>query len=250
MLLCEVFDCVDPVSILKTEIGEHTLRNAIDSLRLPTVPGENFFRKYLRTKVKEANLCVQMPKNHSFVDVGAHNGDTVLSIAALCKIIGRDDIRFYAFEPNTTKVEFIRKAAQMNGLKIVVVQKAVGELEQRIAPTGDTPALSGATAYKPSQNGMFEMTTLDNYRDVLSPVGHLHLDVEGWEASVIKGARNLLHENRCTLLAEVWGPEDAKKRGFSTTAEEDIDTQMRKHPHFQRAGFIRDGNTNVLYVPL
>ena len=61
--------------------------------KLPKNCGEDLLNKYKKTKLYEGYLMVNMPKNSSFLDVGAHNG--VLTMAIHAKNIGREDIRFF-----------------------------------------------------------------------------------------------------------------------------------------------------------
>lgn len=63
--------------------------------KLPKNCGENFFLKYRKTKLYEGYLIKHMPTKSSFLDVGAHNGDVVLTMAIYAKNIGRTDIRFF-----------------------------------------------------------------------------------------------------------------------------------------------------------
>ncbi len=220
-----------------------------DAIRMPSkkIPGENLLRHYALTKKIERDLMLRMPIGHSFVDVGAHNGDTVLAMALHARKVGRKDIRFVAFEPDVTKATFIENVAKLNHLDVKVYAFAIGDAEQTVRQTGDKPAKSGAVAYKAAESGL-PMRTLDCFVEELSPVGHLHLDVEGWESKAIDGAERLLAgAEHCSLVAEAWHPNSAKKRGFSVTPLEDISRALAKHEHFRQQGYINDGNQNVLY---
>lgn len=222
-----------------------------DALWIPDgkLPGENFLCKYALTKKVERDMMLQMPANHSFVDVGAHNGDTVLAMALHAKKRARHDIRFFAFEPDVTKAQYIQTVANMNNLNVSVFALAIGDITQSVQQTGDVPIQSGAVAYKAVDKGGVQMQPLDVFFEAIHPVGHLHLDVEGWESKVIDGAQRVLQNTKaCSLLAEAWNPISARKRGFSETPLEDIAQALTKHPHFLNRGFIQDGNNNVLYT--
>ena len=151
-----------------------------DALWIPDgkPPGENFLCSYAVTKQVERDLMLQMPVNHSFVDVGAHNGDTVLAMALHARKMKQDDIRFFAFEPDAVKAQYIRKVAEMNQLKVSVFDLAIGDIAQSVKQTGDVPIQSGAVAYKAAEKGGVTMQPLDAFFEDICPVGHLHLDVE------------------------------------------------------------------------
>lgn len=223
-----------------------------DTLYLPedvTLPGENFLCKYALTKQIERDLMLKMPANHSFVDVGAHNGDTVLAMALQARKKLRHDIRFFAFEPDATKAQYIQTVANMNTLNVSVFALAIGDIAQTVQQTGDVPIQSGAVAYKAVVNGGVQMQPLDVFFEEIHPVGHLHLDVEGWESKVIDGAQRVLQNTTtCSLLAEAWNPISARKRGFSETPLEDIARALMKHPHLTNRGCIQDRSNNVLYT--
>ena len=83
-----------------------------------------------RHKRIECDLLLSLPLNSSFLDVGAHLGDTVLTVALRARAIGRTDLRFFAFEPARRKCDFIRETVERNGLKgvVTVVQACVGDV--------------------------------------------------------------------------------------------------------------------------
>jgi len=217
-----------------------------DTLCLPediTLPGENFLCTYALTKQIERDLMLQMPANHSFVDVGAHNGDTVLAMALQARKQLRHDIRFFAFEPDATKAHYIQTVANLNKLNVSVFALAIGDVAQSVQSTGDVPIQSGAVAYKAAVDGGVQMQPLDVFFEAIHPVGHLHLDVEGWESKVINGAQCVLQSTKaCSLLAEAWNPACAHKRGFSETPLEDIARALRKHPHLTKRGCIHNAH--------
>jgi hypothetical protein len=74
-------------------VFEHTLQGWAE------FPDNQLLRCPLHKKY-EANLILGCPLNTVFLDVGAHYGDTCLTMALYAKKNERDDIRFFAFEPN------------------------------------------------------------------------------------------------------------------------------------------------------
>ena len=61
----------------------------------------------------------------------------------------------------------------------------------------------GATMLKASDEGQFEMMTLDALTAPYGAVGFLKLDVEGFEASVLAGAERVLSEDRPPIWVEL-----------------------------------------------
>mmetsp|Transcript_17097 Transcript_17097/g.35877 ORF Transcript_17097/g.35877 Transcript_17097/m.35877 type:complete len:349 (+) Transcript_17097:58-1104(+) len=83
-----------------------------------------------KTKKFEASLLSSLPLNSTFVDAGAHYGDTVVTMALYARdTLKREDLRFMAFEPNGRKVEFIEGCVRENGLEgmVKVVQCVLGD---------------------------------------------------------------------------------------------------------------------------
>ena len=115
--------------------------------------------------------------------------------------------------------------------------------------------------------------TLDSICDQISPLGMLHIDVEGWESNVLRGAKNSLttfpkqrtnKENNdtdsddhypCFIIAEAWTKKECLRRGVSGNAEEKIVRVMEEvnggcdaRFRFQRIEDIVDIERNLVYV--
>ena len=129
-----------------------------------------------------------------------------------------------------------------------------GELESR----GDT------------SNNIIRVITLDSIIDQISPLGMLHIDVEGWESNVLRGAKKSLtrtipkHSNSnkknrfpCYVIAEAWTEKESLRRGVSGNAEEKIVRVMEDEVNdndsgagyrFERINDIVDIERNLVYV--
>ncbi len=111
------------------------------------------------------------------------------------------------------------------------------------------------------------MITLDSIIDQISPVGMLHIDVEGWESNVLRGAKKLLttipkysnEKNRfpCYVIAEAWTEKESLRRGVLGNAEEKIVRVMENEVNdngtgagyrFDRINDIVDIERNLVYV--
>jgi len=200
----------------------------------------------------EAVMVRLLPKGCSFLDVGAHFGDTIITMAMRAKTINRLDIRFFAFEPNTLKCDHIRKIARLNGLtSVCVINTGVGDKRTRIQTDGMSDELTGACSYREAPDGAAAMIKLDDVQGQVEPVGFLHIDVEGWEAKVILGAQKIIQNpiNRICIVAECWTTFRYKRRNFGTDPCMDIAHSMKPHDTYTRYADLVDIQTNLVFAP-
>ena len=105
---------------------------------------------------------------------------------------------------------------------------------------------------------LLDIHRLDDYFDLIHPLGFLHIDVEGWEARVIDGACSLLSTNDatvgttwqcCYVVAETFSKKEARRRGpgFSETHEEDILNAMSPFS-FTRGDDVVDTERNLFFA--
>lgn len=208
-----------------------------------------------RQKAYEADLLLTIPVNSSFVDVGAHFGDTVVSLSLFAKANKRPDIRFFAFEPSKKKCDHIIRIAEANGLCIVVINTAVGDKKRTVVPDGQYDQESGQCIYKEQaheyKGPVVPMVTLDDFAAAIQPVGFIHIDTEGWDAKCLAGSNTILQNpiNCAYIVAELWTAETSIRNGFSLTPEKDILSVMCKHQHYGRRNNMIDEETNIVFFP-
>lgn len=190
-------------------------------------------------KEYEAKLLLNMSHGSSFLDVGSHYGDTILTMALYAKNMGREDICFFAFEPNRTKCEHITRIAELNGLHIQIFNTCVGNGSGKASNDGVIDSNSGASSYKLDMDGDVDIMKLDDIKDILMSIGIIHIDTEGWETAVLQGASNILSDSRNSMfiIAECWDDTLAAKqielgRGLgvaSINPEKDILSEMSRY---------------------
>ena len=130
-----------------------------------------------KTKKFEASLLNNLPRGSSFVDAGAHFGDTVMTMAIYARdTLLRGDIRFVAFEPNPTKARFIEECAAANGfapetLRVISCvlgdETSIGGAVVRRDNARDWCEFDGRTSYSkvaPSEDGDVSSVPLGNQR--------------------------------------------------------------------------------------
>ena len=150
---------------LKTPLGDSILFDP--SLLPPSASRSDADQLWRCRKHKkwEASLLPSLPVGSAFLDVGAHFGDTVVTMALHARAIGRGDVRFFAFEPSPLKCRFIEKLVKANGVEgaVTVVEAAVGEeggrRVVRAEEGGGRGGLDGGTRYVLATN-MTNMTNI------------------------------------------------------------------------------------------
>jgi len=212
----------------------------------------------IKHKEIEGEYLLSLPQNYSFLDIGAHCGDTVLTMALYARKNNREDIRFFAFEPNTIKCEVIQKVAEKNKLNIKIYNCCVGNIHGFAESDRLVADYSGGCSFKYNDNNDtgVEIIKLDDLRHVLSPIGIIHIDTEGWEIEVLKGSHKVL-SNECTgliLICECWSDTvsiNEKERGrshnvISITPRKDILNIVNEYK-FEQLDDIIDLDTNLVF---
>ncbi len=140
----------------------------------------------------------------AFIDVGANVGYYTLIARSL---VG-DDGAVLAFEVDPRPAALLERTAQANGWHNVhVVRAAVGDGRTRLQLEPDADC--GHTRVRPARvadpRPSLPSVALDSRRELLA--GHrlacLKIDVEGHELEVLRGAQQLLSENRPAVICEV-----------------------------------------------
>lgn len=148
------------------------------------------------------NLIPRFPRNATFVDCGAYDGDTMRSFLAhqngdFGAIIG--------FEPDSRNFEALAAYVLSLGAgissKIHLHRGAVGERSGRAAfhETGDMSAAIAEDA-----TGNVELFALDDTVISSGAPIYIKFDIEGFELPALRGAANLLVSERPTLAVSVY----------------------------------------------
>jgi FkbM family methyltransferase len=134
-------------------------------------------------------------------DVGAHTGYMTLVAARLGAVV-------VAIEAHPDNASRLRSAVARNGLgrNVHVVESAVGSCGgvARLAPGGDS-----STGRIADEGIEVPMTTLDELRSGYPAPTILKIDVEGFEAEVLRGGTALLTDGRPAVLIELHPWADA-----------------------------------------
>jgi FkbM family methyltransferase len=153
------------------------------------------------------DLIGSFPKNITFVDCGAFDGDTIRNFLAHQ---GDDFATILAFEPdiqNHARLDaFVRSLSPELSSRIWIYRGAVGDHRGSIAfnQTGDMSA-----AISPDAAEKADLFKLDDLVPKSAAPVYLKLDVEGFEMEALQGAKALLSSGRATLAVSIYHrPED------------------------------------------
>ncbi len=181
------------------------------------------------------------------IDVGAHKGEFACAIRAVLP-----GARIYAFEPLEDCYEILRRKLGANGhgrAFLAAVGRRDGTLtlwrssyakSSSILPMAELHKVSFPwTATTTPQN--VEIKSLDSYNGQLQlePKVLLKIDVQGYEAEVLRGAAQLLQKVDCILLEISFRPLYEGQPSFAEI-----------HSLLHEAGFSYSGNLEQLLSPL
>jgi FkbM family methyltransferase len=156
-----------------------------------------------------------------FLDVGAHFG--LFSLAALH--YGGLEAVVIAVDPSPTAARILRLHARLNGVerRLTVVEAALADRAGRVDLVSVGVIAAGYYARPAADHGAGETTsvealTLDALaeRHGMTPT-HIKIDVEGFEAQVLAGARTVLAASHPLLFVELHN-EMVRRRGLDPGA--------------------------------
>lgn len=141
-------------------------------------------------------------------ECGAHHGEATILLSRWVGASGR----VVAFEPVPRNVEILRRQVEINGLRnVTVVHAAVGKEPGRLRITDESNA---EVAGRSGPGIEVEVVRLDDWLDRGPTV--LKIDVEGFEAELLKGAQQIL-ERRPRVSLELHAPALGR---YGTSVEE------------------------------
>ena len=149
------------------------------------------------------NLCRELANNAkwlTFVDVGANNGLFTLSLAGHFNAI-------VAFEPFIDNVRLFEAALLENKIKNVEIHPCGLGNSDTLAALNLPPADNkGIGSFLPLQDAAHSVVVpIRRGDDILKQyiIGVIKIDVEGYEAFVLEGLRNLLSRDRPFIILEI-----------------------------------------------
>ncbi len=151
---------------------------------------------------KLGHLIARLSEADVFWDIGANVGLYTLPVARRVGPSGS----VFAFEPMPRNLEVLRRHIAMNGIgNVIVVAAAVGdEIGTMRMAEGETPSEFHAD---PAGTLSVPSITLDSWQvESKSPLPRIiKMDVEGAEAAVLRGAKNVVVQARPLIYVALHG---------------------------------------------
>jgi FkbM family methyltransferase len=173
--------------------------------------------------------------NCVIVDVGANCGEYCLKVAQHVYKKGFDKVRIYAFEPNPFILARLEDNLSLNAhlrpiINIVpmALSDTVGVADFTFSPSHTGAGKLGFS--KLEECVKVDITRLDDFveSNFLQNITFIKIDVEGFEANVLSGARSTIEKNLPACYVEVtdkW----LKRNGFSKEFIYDYFQQLNFH---------------------
>ena len=191
--------------------------------------------------------------NRASIDIGASAGGYTVHLL-------NHSTKCYAFEPRPDAGEYLNRlltARPHPRLRVVTVALSdrTGEASLKVV-TADTGRSTIEVANPVERAGAIEVLTvptrrLDDYVEIMEPVGCIKIDVEGHEEAVLRGAASILLRDRPSLIIEI---EERHKPG-SLTAVRRYLGELGYRGFFFRGGrlhqiesFRLDAHQNVVEI--
>lgn len=132
-------------------------------------------------------------------DIGANIGNHSLYFA---KVLGAKWV--YSFEPVNSTFDILKKNIDINNLNNVTLYNcALGEVEGNGDVLIRDKYNAGANSIVYDVDGVTDIKTLDSY-EFDYKIDFLKMDVEGFEKSVLKGAKEFFKKNHPLLYIEIF----------------------------------------------
>lgn len=173
------------------EIGGHKIYlDEHDSLRLST-------RGYFEPETNEV-FQKYIKKGDTVIDIGAHIGYHTLSLA---KLVGEKG-KVYAFEPCPNNFNLLKKNIEVNGYtNVELIQKAVSNFNGKSDLLINKKNSGAHHLSNKKDNGCIGIDVLKLDTLPIKP-NFIKMDIEGREYLALEGMKELLTNNKVTLVTE------------------------------------------------
>ena len=161
-------------------------------------------RRYARRGESEFNLLPQLvDSNKIAIDIGANKGVYTHRLAQLC-------LEVQAFEPHPKMFPLLMRALPKNAKAYNVAVADCDGTADLVIPSYNIAGFTnqGASLDQDKKNAPFGYTivptatrTLDSYN--FTNVGFIKIDVEGFEAAVVRGMLQTVRREKPTLMIEI-----------------------------------------------
>ena len=134
------------------------------------------------------------------IDLGAWIGDNSIPWAMNFK-----NKKIYAIDPSEENINYIKSVCLLNNVEnIVTINKAVSDKSEVLYTTNVDIDHCSFVYHKPNSTNKIEVfsTTLSELylNKMIDNIGYIHLDAEGMEHRILKGANELFNHNGYPLI--------------------------------------------------
>ncbi|MGI0058014.1 MAG: FkbM family methyltransferase [Nitrosarchaeum sp.] len=160
---------------------------------------EEFETNIVKKEVKQGDVVI---------DIGANIGYFTLIFA---KLVG-DKGKVFAFEPDPTNFELLKKNVEINGYKNVVLeQKALSDNQGKMMLSLNKVNTAGHQLdfknEKSSNSVEVDVLSLDKYFSKhIIDINFIKMDVEGAESNIIQGMTNILKNSKSLKMIVEYNP--------------------------------------------
>lgn len=136
----------------------------------------------------------------SVIDIGSWLGDNSLIWATMLENEGR----VYSIDPSCSNLEFSEEIAELNNIKNISWIEAVCAEKEGISLDFDGSIDHTSFIKTEGSGGTRISSTLDTLmqKEGSPDIGLMHVDVEGFELSVLKGAKKIIEESMPAIIFE------------------------------------------------
>ena len=142
--------------------------------------------------------------NSIAIDIGANIGYYTLLLAKICK-------KVYAIEPDKMCFEILKKNVEENKLKnVILINKAVSDKKEKVEFFVDSENYGNGRikiqrdCFGLPRNDVVLCDSLDNIL-IKEKIDLIKIDVQGWEAKVIMGAKKIIKKYKPIMFLEFNG---------------------------------------------
>lgn len=155
---------------------------------------EVLLRKTIFEMYKSGYICSQL----SIVDIGCWIGDNSI---VWSKLLSNNGIVF-AIDPSSENLKFGKMIAKINNIENIKWVQAVCAEREGIK-LGFDGSIDHTSFYRATSNNYLISKSIDSITmNTSSKIGLLHIDVEGFELSVIKGSKEVILRDRTVITFE------------------------------------------------
>ena len=191
------------IKVPNLSIGEVLLSYGIIIKRNLYMMNRPYIEILLRNIIYELYKEGYINKKFSVIDIGSWIGDNGLVWAQ--NLTG--DGKVFCIEPSRNNLAYSKKCAQINNINNIVWHERVcsENVGEKLTIDGKTENSSDNHKYKfENSKNSLSSTTLD---EIISEkkntkIGLIHIDVEGFELKVMKGAKKIIERDKPVLTFE------------------------------------------------